>query len=501
MTSVRQFTIPSQLNAAELDLVSKAAERLEKSLATRNTTRGLTRDEILSTLQVIEFSACQEDWERVVNLSSNALIAGCGENATLSLYRSWIEGLRFSHDVSGLQALAKHLINTERESREHLSLALLAITYAGRRNYATALYNELEKKHSANLYVLEAKGVYLAEGLETSRRRDGIRLLRKVAHTRTSCYFDKLNYLLSSLDVGASNYASHAAKTLFNEYPLSPEPLWIGAGIAMQEERWNDAIAFLSKIFLVNNNNTEACLALAQCYEKMGDLIAADTLLRENSHLFEASDYDYSVSMGAIQRSLFARYQNPAYRSEAVKHYANALHTAKRLQLPDAQLHIALYDLKAGIGEERFSETKHSDPRYWVVATDNTSAHNFLTQESFLIHCPSSLAKDDVIFFARYSPDKTSLFYEGIFKVQSPVVPDNYLKCMARIGDGKFFESPIPSKMDNEYETKEDAFGCQNFSLYGEACFYSIGEAVAEKIIDRAERHSKGLRDRGRNVG
>ena len=476
--------------------LAPAIARLEQVFNLHKIRRPLQKRELQGALQLVDLLAFKDDWDRIAELSSRVILAGCGTNAQVRFYRTWIEALRGNHDLGGLQSLGKHLLGKRHSSANFTALSLMALSYAGRIDFAKIIFRNLKKTTGKNELMLEACGTYLCESLSVKARSKGINLLAKLASAKHALYFLRKNYLGYSLENNALDQAQIAFDQLHTSFPQCPQAYWAAAVLAISNEQWGEGATALQELLADNPENGDAVLALVRCFEKTGDLLAARDLLTTNSILFDLNDYEFNVASGMINKKLFERYTMESYRKSAVRHLANAMRVAPKLKIPEAPLHLALRALNAGVGEQQFESKTASlgSPKAWILSVDSNSLKGILHAKDFVARAPQGLSQGDVVFVSRRFDAQTAPHQEhviGLLTATSPVVPDCHYGKAVQLSGFKAFENPVDVTTQHGEVNASDFFGLENFSKTGVAVFVGILNSTAEAIVSQVENQNQ----------
>lgn len=472
----------------DLALLNRAIDRIENELNARTPGRTLDKAEIKSLMDVIVCCANKEEWDRVVDMSSRAVVAGCGVNASLWFYRAWIEGLKHANDVGNLQALARHLMAKRSLSSDFLSITLLALTYSGRQAYAKVLASHIEKSNTRSSIAGMAYASYCCESVEKKTRLYGLRLYRSVTQKTPNDFFNLHAFYGYCLESECHSAAANVLKDINTRFPMAIEPYWVSARMAFQEKNWNDCLNALAHILNTNAANEEANLFYAHALCEAGDALAAREFLAKTRQIFSENDFDYNFVFAKINESLHSRYKGENFKNAAISHLVKAKQSAKKVKLQVADIHMALHDLKAGVGEEQIGKQRSvSSQNYWLFTMEPAEVRSLLTQSKSFLKVPAGMSQNDVVFFAHKNKQGETRV-EGCFKVTSPTVPDSTLGHVVRIDDLKVFEASLPLELDSTFEECTDAFGCNNFSGQNKALFYTMTAEWAENLVTRVEQ-------------
>lgn len=482
-------------------LLHRAGKRVRKAGATKP----YSKEELELILAYVELLAFKEQWSRIAEVASRAIVQGAGPNARTRLYRAWAEALRADADVEGLQKLARHLLAMRHESSAHaadcVALACMAFTWAGRRAYGRACYVYVQRSlrsrgQPSSALKWEAVATWLSEAPALEERLKGVELFSRLCAVRRGRYFTLRNYLSYSLESDELEHAATAYNAMNEQFPLAPEPYLASARVSMAEGNWADAAKALQELLADNPQHTEGLLGLAQCFERMGDLVAARDLLTSGQELFETDDPDFNATLGTVNRKLFERYKMESYRRAAVRQLSVALRGASRLNISEAPLHTALLSLDAGVGErvvesQRFTSSAHTNDEatVWMLAAEAALGDALVKAGEVVLRAPEAAAPGQWIFLTRPHPrlDGVELI-SAVFEITSPVVPD------ARYGRAvsarlvKPMAVPIEVELHDVRYPAVDGWGCENFANTREARFYSLPIGFAPDLLAHVER-------------
>jgi tetratricopeptide (TPR) repeat protein len=479
--------------------IAKLLERVEQGLE-----RGaMTTTDVKSALRVCELLFWKGSWEQVEEIASRVIAAGCGFRATFRLYRFWIESLRADYNFSSLKTLAKHLLGLRHSSKSFLPLAVLALSYSGERRFSGKIVNFLKaSKIRRSISYVECVAVYNCESPHRLRRERGLQFLQALNVHNKENYFLARNYLVYSLENDYLEEASKAFELIHERFPRCPEPFWGAARLAVAQGRWNEAVRVLQELVADNPDNTDALIALANCLEKTGDLLAARDILVSSNSLFERNDYDFSATLGALSKRLYERYRMEEHRDEAVRAISTAISAAEKLGLSEAPLRLALTEL--GVGESNTSlrrgtgrasqrlESKLSTPRAWILSVEDHDVENFRKHPDLLMRSPDSVNKGDLVLVARRfgSNDWRTGQQQivGVMCTLSDVTPDaryGFAVCVGRFQD---LETPVDLQLGRETTALLDFFGCENFSANSPVFFLDADPETSETLVRAVER-------------
>lgn len=478
-------------------LLATTAEALERG--------NMTVAGIKAALRCCELLYWKGDWARVEEVASQVIASGCGYRATFRLYRFWIEALRADYNFSGLKWLGRHLLSLRHSSAQFLPLSALALTYTGERRFSARILKVLNARPVAKtISHVEALAVYNAESPRRDKREKGLQYLQALNVKNKSNYFLARNYLVYALENDYLEEASRAFELIHDRFPRCPEPYWGAARLALAQGHWSEAARVLQELVADHPDNTDALIALASCLEKTGDLLAARDILVSSRELFETNDYDFSATMGTLNKRLFDRYGMEEYREEAINAFAQAVSAAEKLGLSEAPLHVALNELGA---HRRFSEKRTvksrdlslgensagaTGPRAWILSVDDNDVNHLKRHSNLLMRSPGSVHKGDLVLVARrFGSDDWRMGQQQIVAVMSAlsdVTPDSrygYAVCLGRYQE---LETPLDLSLGQETTAMLDFFGCENFSAQSPVFFLDADPKTSEEVVRAVER-------------
>jgi tetratricopeptide (TPR) repeat protein len=465
----------------------------------------LAAADIRNALRCCELLFWKGAWEQVEDLASKAIATGCGFRATFRFYRFWMEALRSDYNFSGLKSLGKHLLGLRHSSKDFLPLAAMALAYTGERRFSAQILKSLRAStQRRSIAHVEAFAVYNAESPRRDRREKGLQYLQALNVRNKANYFLARNYLVYALENDYLDEASRAFELIHDRFPRCPEPFWGAARLAVAQGHWNEAVRVLQELVADHPDNTDALIALASCLEKTGDLLAARDILISSRQLFESNDYDFSATLGSVNKRLFERYGMDEYREEAIKAFSQAVSSAEKLGLSEAPLHVALGDLGAhrktsekrtkNAWSNKAGDTAFTDasPRAWILSVDDHDVGNFRKHSTLLMRSPGTVHKGDLVLVARRfgSNDWRSGQQQivGVMSAMSDVTPDaryGYAVCVGRFQE---LETPLDLQLGKETTALLDFFGCENFSAQSPVFFLDADPKTSEDIVKAVER-------------
>ncbi|MEN9530478.1 MAG: hypothetical protein RI932_2351 [Pseudomonadota bacterium] len=482
-------------------------ETTEQGIARGN----LTAAEMKAALRCCELLYWKGEWAQIEDLASQVIAVGCGYRATFRLYRFWMEALRSEYNFTGLKWLARHLLSLRHSSAQFLPLAAMALAYTGERRFSARILKVLNAKSDRKtLSHVEAFAVFNAESPRRDKREKGLQYLQALNVKNKSNYFLARNYLVYALENDYLEEASRAFELIHDRFPRCPEPYWGAARLAVAQGHWSEAVRVLQELVADHPDNTDALIALASCLEKTGDLLAARDILTSSRALFEVNDYDYSATLGSLNKRLFDRYGMEEYREEAIKSFAQAVSSAQKLGLSEAPLHVALGELGA---QKYFSEKRavkardlaradqapqNPSPRAWILSLDDNDVGHLKKHSTLLMRSPGSVHKGDLVLVARrFGSNDWRVGQQqivGVMGALSDVTPDSrygYAVCVGRFQE---LETPLDLHLGLETTALLDFFGCENFSAQSPVFFLDADPKTSEEVVRAVERSLRLVR-------
>jgi tetratricopeptide (TPR) repeat protein len=450
--------------------------------------------------------------EQVEDLASRVIAHGCGMRATLRLYRFWLEALRADYNFTGLKHLARHLLSLRHSSKSFLPLSILALSYCGERRYAAKIVKSMRTfSERRSLAFVEAVAVYHAESSQRLRREKGIHYLRLLNEKNQKNYFLARNYLIYSLENDYLDEASRAFELIHDRFPRCPEPFWGAARLAVSQGHWPEAVRVLQELVADNPENSDALVALANCLEKTGDLLAARDILISSEHLFEKTDYDYSAALGSLCKKLYERYRMDDHRDEAIRSLSKAVMAAEKLGISEAPLRVLLNQLGA---EPQLSEKDKRDvaqsshlhredaasalPRAWILSAEDHEITSLSKQRDLLMRSPDVVHKGDLVLVARRFGGQdwrtSQQQIVGVMCTLSDVIPDSRYGYAVCVGRYQELETPLDFQLGLETTALLDFFGCENFSAHTPVFFLDADPQTNELVVRAVERSLRQIR-------
>jgi tetratricopeptide (TPR) repeat protein len=242
--------------------------------------------------ELLEVYACQEEWAKVVNIASRAVLHLDALDERIPFYLMWMFGLKEQYNFEDMVELGKHLLRVNKKDKNYMALAMMNFHFAGFRKTATLLFYKLLKVYKQDVLLKEAFGYYLSDEEDKKKRFKGIVLLKQLCESEESSYFTWRNFLNVLNENDFLGVAAEFYHKMHDRFPYAPEPYFVSSLIAMDEGDWSEGIRMLRQLLKDNPKNTEALLVLAKCHELAGEQDAADELLNQDE-----------IAMGA--RTLF----------------------------------------------------------------------------------------------------------------------------------------------------------------------------------------------------
>lgn len=480
--------------------------RLKESVGKAVQNGTLALGDVKDALRCCELLFWKGEWDQVEELASTVIATGCGFRATFRFYRCWIESLRAEYNFTGLKSIARHLISLRHSSREFLPLAVMALAYTGERRFSSKILKSLNaRSRTRTITLVEAQAIFNSESPRRDRRERGLQYLQALNVRNKTNYFLARNYLIYALENDYLEEASKAFELIHDRFPRCPEPFWGAARLAVAQGHWSEAVRVLQELVADHPDNTDALIALAGCLEKTGDLLAARDILISSKGLFDSRDYDYSATLGTLNKKLYERYGMDEYREEAINSFSQAVKAAEKLGLSEAPLRVALHDLGTQRSELQGRSVRathgHSidpvtsgsaAPRAWILSVDDHDVINFRKHSNLLIRSPGDLHKGDLVLVARRfgSNDWRTGQQQivGVMSALSDVTPDSrygYAVCVGRFQE---LETPLDLQLGRETTALLDFFGCENFSAQSPVYFLDADPKTSEEVVKAVER-------------
>lgn len=480
-----------------LEIVESAIERGE-----------FTKTEIYQTVRCCELMFWKGAWDKVEEVAAKVIATGVGVRSTLRLYRFWMEALRANYNFDSLRVLARHLLSLRQASMKFVPLAAMALAYTGERRFSSKILKSLNSKPGPkSITVVEAFAVFQAESPRRELRERGLQYLQALNIKNQSNYFLARNYLTYALENDYLDEASKAFELVHDRFPRCPEPFWGAARLALAQGHWSEAACVLQELVADHPDNADALIALASCFEKNGDLLAARDVLTSSSHLFETGDYDYAAMLATVNKRLYERYGMPEYKEDAVKGFSHAIRSAKKLGISEAPLYVALNELgiqstvttkniRLNDPQGREADPYGGSPKAWIMSVDDQDVSHLKRYDSLLLRSPGNVKKGDLVLVARRfgSDDWRGAEQQivAVMSAMSDVTPDVRYGFAVCVGRFQELENPLDLNLGRDTTALVDFFGCENFSAQSPVFFLDADPGTSERVV-RAVEHSLRL--------
>lgn len=288
-----------------------------------------------SLIKLLEVYAAQENWEQIINLSSRAVLHLSKHYDMAGFYHIWICALRETFDNNALISLGKHLLKMRKIHPVFLALSLIAFQFSSCKKTSNKIYNYLKKtKGVENRFAFEACGLYLTSLKNNGLNKKGFLLLKKVCLEKKTSYFSWRNYLRVLSDNDLLNEMSKTYNIIHEKFPFAQEPYLVASLIAMDSKKWHEAIRVLGQLVKDNPNNSNAILAMAQCYVEVAEYVKALSLLSLKSHVFLENDYDFHYLMGITLKKVVEKEFDSNLQNISLNHLEKSYHLASSLGFP-----------------------------------------------------------------------------------------------------------------------------------------------------------------------
>lgn len=300
----------------------------------------------LNTL--LEVYASKQEWEKIIDLSSKAVLHLNEESKRNQFYYSWICALNESSDGNALLMVGRHLLKMRALHENYLSLSLLAFFFANKKEACQQICPHiLKQKHNQTVYEEEALALFMTESIKEEQQKEGLSILKKLCQEKQASYFTFRNYLRTLSEKNLLKDMSNTYNLMHERFPFSSEPYIVAALSAMENKNWQEGIRLLEQILRDNPQNTDALLALSQCYEELQDFDKALDILRKNKKSFSEFDYDFHYSTGrALKKKVITQF-NQELKKESISHFQKSITLAHFFKLPTISLKKELEELYA----------------------------------------------------------------------------------------------------------------------------------------------------------
>ena len=317
----------------------------------------------ISLIKLLEVYASHEEWEKIINLSSRAVLHLTKFYDRADFYHIWICALKETFDQGALISLGKHLLRMRTSHPVFLSLALIAFHFASCNKISLKIYKHLKNtKGVENRFAFEACGLFLAASKNTENVSKGISLIYKVCQDKKSSYFSWRNYLRTLSENDFIEEMSQTYNHIHLKFPFAQEPYIVASLIAMNEKDWQESIRILGQILRDNPKNTNAILAMANCYLENEEYIKSLSLLTLKGYLFLENDYDYNFILGkSIKHIIENEFEQNLYET-AIKYLNKAYTIAVSLNFNTSEVENEIHSLKIinDINEQKDIEINES---------------------------------------------------------------------------------------------------------------------------------------------
>lgn len=301
----------------------------------------------ISLIKLLEIYASHEEWEKIINLSSRAVLHLTKFYDRADFYHIWICALKETFDHGALVSLGKHLLKMRNYHPVFWSLALLAFQFASCNKISLKIFKYLKKsKGVENRFAFEACGILLSSSKNKENVKKGISIIEKVCQDKKSSYFTWRNYLRKLSENNLIEKMSEAYNLIHDKFPFAQEPYLVAVLISMYEKDWNESLRILGQILRDNPKNTNAILAMADCYLEKGEFIKSLSLLTLKEYLFLDNDFDYHLLIGkSIKYIIESEYDHNLYET-SYRHLNKAISIAKSLNLNSSEAEKEIHSLK-----------------------------------------------------------------------------------------------------------------------------------------------------------
>jgi tetratricopeptide (TPR) repeat protein len=447
----------------------------------------VSAEEMKLTHGLFELLMFKEDWGRVAKLAARTILKGTNTSASLICYRYWIESLKEQGDVAGLQALARHLLEKRTHSNSYMALAGIALCFAGRRSYARAVFREFTtKKYPRTRAVIEFFSIWLLESCREKDRVNGIKILAKLANRSKNSYIISREFLVYSLECEEIEFAQVAKSTLLQCFPFAPDAVLLEGRICEATENTSGAARHYMTVVEDNPKHCDAILALAECFRKLGDLVAAKSLLQSSIDFFEPEDFDYNVAVALVHTDLHERFGRDEHRKVAIRRFSQGLKSGIKYKVSTSFIEIALRKLNAGVGESLvLAPAQNGDSiAAWILRLSAHQVTSLLQNDNFLLRLPLGVEMGQKILIVSSNKNSASIDdVVAICEVTSPLVEDIQFGFTALVKVEKLIDSKQTIELHDVETIALDKFGCSNFASRGLAQVSSVSKEMVQEIL------------------
>ena len=126
------------LERPEILVTTAYASTIEK-LKLNNRLSPLNTKESNRVVDVCYHLACKLEWTEIENIASKSILVGTSYQATIELYRYWIEALKRLNNLNSLNLLGIHLYKQRKNSDDALGLAIVCFVLSNKKKYSKIL--------------------------------------------------------------------------------------------------------------------------------------------------------------------------------------------------------------------------------------------------------------------------------------------------------------------------------------------------------------------------
>jgi Tetratricopeptide repeat len=335
-----------------------------------------------SLIKLLEVYASQENWEQIINLSSRAVLHLSKYYDRADFYHIWICALRETFDNGALISLGKHLVKMREFHPVFLSLSLIAFNFSSCKKTSNKIYNYLNKtKGVENRFAFEACGLYLSSLKNNELNKKGFLLLKKVCLEKKTSYFSWRNYLRALSENDLLNEMSQTYNIIHEKFPFAQEPYLVASLIAMDSKNWHEAVRVLGQLIRDNPNNSNAILAMAQCYVEVGEYIKALSLLSLKSHVFLENDYDFHYLMGVTLKKVVEKEFDLKLQSMSINHLEKSYYLANSLGFPLDTIQSEIDGVRALTSASNSTQSHAGELNIIKIHGENTKETDLIFEE------------------------------------------------------------------------------------------------------------------------
>lgn len=335
-----------------------------------------------SLIKLLEVYASQEEWEQIINLSSRAVLHLSKNYDRADFYHIWICALRETFDNGALISLGKHLVKMREFHPVFLSLSLIAFHFSSCKKTCNKIFNHLNKtKGVENRFAFEACGLYLASLKKDELNKKGFLLLNKVCLEKKTSYFSWRNYLRLLSEKNLLNEMSRTYNTIHEKFPFAQEPYLVASLIAMDSKNWHEAIRVLGQLIKDNPSNSNAILAMAQCYFEVGEYIKALSLLSIKSHIFLENDYDLHYLMGITLKKVVEKEFDSKLQDMSINHLEKSYYLANSLGFPLEAIQSEINEARALKSSSGSVKPQSDELNIMAIHGDNSKESEIVFEE------------------------------------------------------------------------------------------------------------------------